>query len=235
MIKIFFSFFLIHVFIYAADPPFKTGEILKYTADWNGIKVGEAELFVSGIEKINGFDSYKISFTTKTKGLANRVFPIQDKIDVWIDKKNYFTHRLKKDINQANHKEQIDVTFNYEKFTAKSKDKEIHIDFEARGPYSMFYYLRTFEIKQNKIMMFTSYEGKKIVNYNLKMSGTEMINSDLGTYSCKVIRPFQKGKELFKNKGDMRIWISETKKRLPVKIQMKIQYGSITLLLKEIN
>jgi len=42
MIKIFFSFFLIHVFIYASDPPFKTGEILKYTADWNGIKVGEA-------------------------------------------------------------------------------------------------------------------------------------------------------------------------------------------------
>ena len=99
----------------------------------------------------------------------------------------------------------------------------------------MFYYLRTFEIKPDKIMTFTSYEGKKIINYNLKMSGTEMIDSELGTFSSKVIRPFQKGKELFKNKGDMRIWISETKKRLPIKIQMKLQYGSITLLLKEVN
>jgi hypothetical protein len=62
-----------------------------------------------------------------------------------------------------------------------------------------------------------------------------MINSDLGSFSCKVIRPFQKGKELFRNKGDMRIWISENEKRLPIKIQMKIQYGSITLLLKEFN
>tara|TARA_B100001996_G_scaffold84307_1_gene62197 strand:+ start:5240 stop:5944 length:705 start_codon:yes stop_codon:yes gene_type:complete len=233
--KIFLSIFLLHFIIYAGDPPFKSGELLRYNADWNGIKVGEAELFISGIEKINGFDSYKITFTTKTKGFASRIFPIKDRVDVWIDKNSYFTHRLKKNINQATYKEQIDVVFDYEKFTAKAKDRIIDIDFKARGPYSMFYYLRTFEIKSEKIMNFTSYEGKKIINYNLKMSGTEMVNSDLGTFSCKVIKPFQKGKELFKNKGDMRIWISETKKRLPVKIQMKIQYGSITLLLKEIN
>ena len=42
-------------------------------------------------------------------------------------------------------------------------------------------------------------------------------------------------KELFKNKGDMRIWISETKERLPIKIQIKIQYGSMPLTLVEIN
>ena len=33
----------------------------------------------------------------------------------------------------------------------------------------------------------------------------------------------------------MRIWISESEKRLPVKIQIKIQYGSMTLTLDEIN
>ena len=233
--KIFFSIFLFHIHIFAGEPPFKIGELLRYSADWNGIKVGEAELFVSGMEKINGFDSYRITFTTQTKGFANRIFPIKDKIDVWIDKNSYFTHRLKKNINQATYKEQIDVLFDYEKSIAKAKDKVIDIDFKARGPYSMFYYLRTFEIEPDKVMMFTSYEGKKIINYNLKMSGTEMIDSELGTFSSKVIRPFQKGKELFKNKGDMRIWISETKKRLPIKIQMKLQYGSITLLLKEVN
>ena len=85
--KIFFSIFLLHIYIFAGEPPFKIGELLRYSADWNGIKVGEAELFVSGMEKINGFDSYKITFTTQTKGFANRIFPIKDQIDVWIDKK----------------------------------------------------------------------------------------------------------------------------------------------------
>ncbi|GIS36260.1 MAG: hypothetical protein Ct9H90mP7_2680 [Candidatus Neomarinimicrobiota bacterium] len=39
------------------------------------------------------------------------------------------------------------------------------------------------------------YEGKKIVNYSLKMTGTEIIDSGLGKFSCKVIKPYSEGKE----------------------------------------
>ena len=228
------SIILLHLFIYADEPPFNIGESLKYTAEWNGISVGEAELFVSGLELVNGFEAYKISFTTKTVGLARRLFPVKDRIDVWIDKNEFYTHRLKKDINQATYSEKVDVLFDYNQSIAKTKNKTIDINFKARGPYSMFYFLRTFELNPDKTMAFSSYEGRGVINYNLKMTGIEKVNSALGSFSCKVIRPFTKGKELFKNKGDMRIWISETEKKLPVKIQIKIQYGSMTLLLKEV-
>ena len=127
------------------------------------------------------------------------------------------------------------MSFNYDELKALSNEKSVDIDFKARGPYSMFYFLRTIDLIPEKIMSFSSYEGKRIVNYNLKMTGTEIVDSGLGKFSCKVIKPFSEGKELFKNKGDMRIWISETKERLPIKIQIKIQYGSMTLTLDEIN
>ena len=77
--KIFFSIFLLHIYIFAGEPPFKIGELLRYNADWNGIKVGEAELFVSGIEIINGFDSYNITCTTHKNGCGIRIFPINGK------------------------------------------------------------------------------------------------------------------------------------------------------------
>ena len=226
---------IFHATIFAINNPFKVGELLKYSAEWNGIKVGNAELFLSGTELFNDVETYQITFTTRTNGLANTLFPIQDRVDVWIDKKELFTHRIKKDINQSTYKEKIDVSFNYDELKALSNDKSVDIDFKARGPYSMFYFLRTIDLIPEKIMSFSSYEGKRIVNYNLKMTGTEIVDSGLGKFSCKVIKPFSEGKELFKNKGDMRIWISETKERLPIKIQIKIQYGSMTLTLDEIN
>ena len=226
---------IFHATIFAINNPFKVGELLKYSAEWNGIKVGNAELFLSGTELFNNVETYQITFTTRTNGLANTLFPIQDRVDVWIDKKELFTHRIKKDINQSTYKEKIDVSFNYDELKALSDDKSVDIDFKARGPYSMFYFLRTIDLIPEKIMSFSSYEGKRIVNYNLKMTGTEIVESGLGKFSCKVIKPFSEGKELFKNKGDMRIWISETKERLPIKIQIKIQYGSMTLTLDEIN
>ena len=226
---------IFHTAVFAINNPFKVGELLKYSAEWNGIKVGNAELFLSGTELFNNIETYQITFTTRTNGLANTLFPIRDRVDVWIDKKELFTHRIKKDINQSTYKEKIDVSFNYDELKALSNDKSVDIDFKARGPYSMFYFLRTIDLIPEKIMSFSSYEGKRIVNYNLKMTGTEIVDSGLGKFSCKVIKPFSEGKELFKNKGDMRIWISETKERLPIKIQIKIQYGSMTLTLDEIN
>ena len=226
---------IFHTAVFAINNPFKVGELLKYSAEWNGIKVGNAELFFSGTELFNNVETYQITFTTRTNGLANTLFPIRDRVDVWIDKKELFTHRIKKDINQSTYKEKIDVSFNYDELKALSNDKSVDIDFKARGPYSMFYFLRTIDLIPEKIMSFSSYEGKRIVNYNLKMTGTEIVDSGLGKFSCKVIKPFSEGKELFKNKGDMRIWISETKERLPIKIQIKIQYGSMTLTLDEIN
>ena len=226
---------IFHTTVFAINNPFKVGELLKYSAEWNGIKVGNAELFLSGTELFNDVETYQITFTTRTNGLANTLFPIRDRVDVWIDKKELFTHRIKKDINQSTYKEKIDVSFNYDELKALSNDKSVDIDFKARGPYSMFYFLRTIDLIPEKIMSFSSYEGKRIVNYNLKMTGTEIVDSGLGKFSCKVIKPFSEGKELFKNKGDMRIWISETKERLPIKIQIKIQYGSMTLTLDEIN
>ena len=226
---------IFHTAVFAINNPFKVGELLKYSAEWNGIKVGNAELFLSGTELFNDIETYQITFTTRTNGLANTLFPVRDRVDVWIDKKELFTHRIKKDINQSTYKEKIDVSFNYDELKALSNDKSVDIDFKARGPYSMFYFLRTIDLIPEKIMSFSSYEGKRIVNYNLKMTGTEIVDSGLGKFSCKVIKPFSEGKELFKNKGDMRIWISETKERLPIKIQIKIQYGSMTLTLDEIN
>jgi hypothetical protein len=50
-----------------------------------------------------------------------------------------------------------------------------------------------------------------------------------------VVKPFRKGSTLLKNKGDMMIWFSNDKKKIPVQIKIKLQYGSMLLKIKEIN
>ena len=155
--------------------PFKTGESLKYTAEFNFIPVGQAELYVTGIEQINGNDAYHVTFSANTKGLADQLFKIQDKIDIWMDTKEFFTHRLKKDINEGNYQKSVDVIFDYDKSVARTETKEVAIDFKARDSFSMFYYLRTILLKENEVMSFSSFEGRKIVHYNLQMTGKEIV------------------------------------------------------------
>jgi len=229
--------FIIYIFsnLLIAETPFKVGESLKYSADFNLIRVGQAELYVIGLEKINELETYHVTFRANTTGLADQIFKIRDQIDIWMDKKDFFTHRLIKDINEGSYSNKVDVKFDYNKSIALANAKEIAIDFMARDSFSMFYYLRTIPLKKNEVMSFSSYEGRRIVHYNLQMTGTEIVSTNFGTFKCKVIRPYREGKNLFKNQGDMQIWISDDSKRLPVKIQIKMKYGSMTLLLKSVS
>jgi hypothetical protein len=234
-LKILLFFFLILSSSWSQDIPFKVGESLKYSAEFNFIPVGYSELKVTGIEKVNGNDTYHVSFSARTKGLANQLFKIRDQIDIWMDKDQLFTHRLKKNIREGSYKKKIDVIFDYDRSVAQTGTKEVKIDFKARDPFSMFYYLRTIPLKEKEVMSFSSFEGKKIIHYNLQMTGKEIVRSPAGTFSCKVVRPFREGKNLFKNAGDMQIWLSDDEKRLPVKIHIKMKFGSMTLLLKKIS
>ena len=79
------------------------------------------------------------------------------------------------------------------------------------------------------------FEGRRIVDYKLQIKGNEIIRTELGNITCIAIRPYQEGGNLFKNQGDMQIWISNDEKRLPVKIQIKMKFGSMTLLLKKVS
>ncbi|SVC20475.1 uncharacterized protein METZ01_LOCUS273329, partial [marine metagenome] len=93
----------------AKEVPFKPGESLKYSAEFNLIPVGQAELYVSGIEQIHGKDAYHVSFSAQTKGLANQLFKIRDQIDIWMDSERFFTHRLKKNIQEGSYKKSVDI------------------------------------------------------------------------------------------------------------------------------
>ena len=57
-------FFLFNFLI--AETPFKVGESLKYSADFNLIRVGQAELNVIGLEKMNDLETYHVTFSANT-------------------------------------------------------------------------------------------------------------------------------------------------------------------------
>lgn len=217
------------------DFPFKLGEILEYTAEFNRIPIGHASLSVLGLETINGHPTYHVRFKASTGKLGDQFYIIRDQVDIWLDKSKLFTHKLKKKIREGGYRKESETVMDYDKMLAITNQDTVAIDFRVRDPYSMFYYLRTVPLPKNKLMSFSTYENKKITNFKLIVTGQEIVRVPLGNFMCKVVKPFRDKKTLFKNQGDMRIWFSDDKRRLPVKIQIKLRYGSLTLLLKNIK
>ncbi|MEE8437109.1 MAG: DUF3108 domain-containing protein, partial [Candidatus Neomarinimicrobiota bacterium] len=138
-------------------------------------------------------------------------------------------------IREGSYRKKIETIFDYEKMIAISSEDTTVILQNIVDPYSLFYLLRTVPLNEGIPMIFSTYKNKKVKDIKFKVGTKTVINSPLGSFMCIPVKPYNADRSLFKNKGSIKIWFSEDKRRLPVKIQIKLKFGSLTLLLKKIS
>ncbi len=220
---------------YSQNIPFNVGEKLTYTLQFNVIKMGRGYLSVESIENVSGFNSYHVKFEANTSKFADRIYRVRDKIDIWLKSTDLTTLKLVKQLNEGSFHRDYHTTIDYNNHIAITNKDTVKINGPLRDPYSLLYYFRTIPLNLGDILDFTTFDQNKLTEFQVVVDSEETINVPAGKFRCITVRPFRSGKTLLKNEGDMTIWFSDDKRRLPVQIQIKIKYGSMLLQLKEIN
>ena len=215
--------------------PFQIGERLTYDVSFTGITAGQASLEVVNDTVVNNNHQLHIRFNARTTFPVSSIYPINDQVDTWLDSKYLYTKKLTKNIREGNYKNDSYTIIDYDQSIAITNGDTVIIDQFLRDPYSLFYFLRTIPLIIDETIDFTAFDGKKITPFQVITKTKETINTMAGTFSCLVVKPFRKGAALLKNKGDMMIWFSDDKIRLPIQIKIKLKYGSMLLKLKDIN
>ena len=222
--------------LYADDSyPFKAGEKLLYDVSFAGIKAGNAYLEVINDNESKIHNEIHIRFVAKTSFLFSSVYLIDDQIDTWLDINDLYTKKIKRSIKQGNYKKESETKNYYEESISVTNKDTTLINGFLFDPYSLFYLLRTKPLILGQTIKINTFNGKKITPIQIVTKAEETINTVFGSFNCLVIKPFREGSTLLKNKGDMMIWFSNDKKRLPIQIKIKLQYGSMLLKIKEIN
>jgi hypothetical protein len=219
----------------ADEHPFSIGETLEFDLKVNIIKAGHAKLQVIGEEIVDENQTYHIKYTVKSNRYVDRLFYVRDQVDSWLDKKGLLTHRLIKNIREGSYRHKPEAKMNYIDSTLTSEDEVFQIDSEIRDPFSLFYYLRSIPLKVGQKLSFKTFDNGQFVDFHIIVHRKENVRVPAGRFRCLVIEPYRKGKTLFKQKGDMRIWLTDDERRLPVKIETKATFGSMTMLLKRIS
>ena len=215
--------------------PFQIGEKLTYNVSFTGITAGQASLEVVNDTVVNNNHQLHIRFNARTTFPVSSIYTINDQVDTWLDSKYLYTKKLTKNIREGNYKNDSYTIIDYDQSIAITNGDTVIIDQFLRDPYSLFYFLRTIPLIIDETIDFTAFDGKKITPFQVITKTKETINTMAGTFSCLVVKPFRKGATLLKNKGDMMIWFSDDKIRLPIQIRIKLKYGSMLLKLKDIN
>jgi len=220
---------------YGQHIPFKIGEHLTYTLQFNVIKMGRGYLSVETNDTISSIPSYHVKFQAKTSKFADNIYRVRDYIDIWLNTSDLTTIKLVKQLNEGNYHKKYDTSIDYNNSIAIVNTDTLKITGAVRDPYSLLYYFRIIPLEIGQILDFTTLDNKKLTDFQVIIDGKETVKTPAGTFNCIIIKPFREGKTLLKNDGDMKIWFSDDELRLPVQIQIKLKFGSMLLQLKTIN
>ena len=212
----------------------KIGENLKYSAYFGGVPAAEASLEIIGKEKLNGTSTYHVRFSARSKGIINYLFPINDKIDLWLTEDSLLTVKESLRIREGNYKKSQEMIFNHSKNFVVLNSDTLTIPGNTHSPYALFYFFRIKEFSQVELDTLHTTNGKRITDLKVEIERDVKVNVPAGSFNCTKISPMKLDQKEFKNKSEMSMLFSNDENRYPVKIWLTMKYGSLVLELNNI-
>ena len=213
----------------------KIGEKLKYSAYFGGVPAAEASLEIIGKEKLNGTSTYHVRFSARSKGIINYLFPINDKIDLWLTEDSLLTVKESLRIREGNYKKSQEMILNHSKNFSVLNSDTLTIPGNTHSPYALFYFFRIKEFSQVELDTLHTTNGKRITDLKVEIERDVKVNVPAGSFTCTKISPMKLDEKEFKNKSQMSMLFSNDENRYPVKIWLTMKYGSLVLELNKIT
>lgn len=227
----------------AYEPIFKdnthapwSNESLKFGIYYSFVKAGTAYIKTRGLTNLNGKTAYLIQTTAFSAPVIDSVFKVRDINYSWLDVNTLHSLGYSQSVREGNYQRDEWVTFDNEnnRFYGEIKKKEDPkiiagpLDIEVLDILSSLYYVRTQPLEAGKDITFDIINREKQYPLVVKVIGKETVKTDAGKFSCWVVEPQFRGEGIFVAKGkSLKVWLTDDKYRMPVKMSVEVFIGSV--------
>ena len=203
----------------------KSPEELVYRVDFIGITMGYARFRYQGKVTIGGKSAYHLNVRAWTSGILSYIFPINETIDYYLDTETIapirqeFTQReSEKDDVALYDQETGKITYRYRQ-SGKIR-KQVTTVPSVYDPVSVAYYFRWKDLgAENRPR--NVYGGRKLYQISSRILGNERIRTEYGVVDTIAVVPLIRRDGKPDDKGDLKIWFSNDKRRVPVRLYAK--------------
>lgn len=221
---------------------FRDGEKLIFDVKYGLITAGEATLEVKS-STYQGNEVWYLSTNARTHPFFDPFFQVRDKVESWWDKKTLLPHKFEKTLQEGKYRQnrihlydQQSRTTTYKKWSYKSSQwdsEDMELPFTTQDILSAFYYVRNQELVPGRRVNVNITADGRAVNTEVVVHRREKVNSIFGSLNCLVIEPRLKGEGIFKQSGNILIWVSDDNYKIPVKLQSAVTVGSFVATLRD--
>jgi hypothetical protein len=215
------------------DAPFGVGEQLRYTVKVGAIKVGEGRVEVLGRDTVRGREAWHTRFSARGRILLYRV---DDTIESWIDAACFQSLRSVQRLDEwgRSRERQIELLPERSAFRENGGPEERSVP-RPLDDGAFFFFLRTQDLVVGRTYEYRQYYRPNLNPVTLRVLGRERVTVPAGSFDAIVLQPIMNTDGVFARKRDARIWLTDDRDRVMVKMTSKLAFGSLTMSLTSIR
>jgi len=214
--------------------PYQVGEYSAFDIFFGSIIVGHAELEIVEEKFIDSISTFHIVGKGKTAYFFDWFFKVRDVYETFLDTSTLLPIKFIRDINEGPYSKKQNYFFHHSDSVVKHNDTTYEISYNSQDMLSALFYARTFnkgEVKKKNSFFVPIFMDEE--NYFLEVTylNNEVIDTEFGKVDCLVFKPQMQEGRVFEDGEEMKIWISNDKNLLLVKVETKIWSGTIKAVL----
>lgn len=215
------------------ETAFKPGEELRYRLRYGFITAAEATLNVyDSPEKFDDRPVYHLVAQGKTAAAFNIFYKVRNRYDSYVDRSRLVPYLYTENIREANYRRVDKVRFYQDqqkvvgrKGTFRGREKTFDL-------VSAFYFARSLDlggVRPGSRFVIPYFLDDEVADLTITYVGKEKVKTSIGTFNCLKFNPSIKPGRIFRKDSKLYLWITDDRNRIPVKAQVEILVGSVTL------
>ena len=229
---------------------FEKGETLVYQASIGIINAAEATFQIDDrIHTVNDRPNYKIDVYAKTVGVFDVFQRVRDNWGTLMDTTHMIPHRSYRYIEEGKYRknelinfdqsQNIAVLSKLDKVTRKVKETENHdVPENVQDLVSGFYYFRLMDyskLQKGDTVSVKGFFDAELYDMQIVYEGKEELKTKMGNFKTHVFYPVMKKNKIFGSDNPVKLWISDDRNRIPLKIKVNLFVGSVDMDLKSFS
>jgi hypothetical protein len=215
------------------DPVFQVGEELKYKLRYGFITADEATIRVEDSDvRFNNNEVYHLIAEGRTSGTFDIFYKVRNRYDSYIDRSNMTPYLYTENIREANYRRSDKARFYQDQKKVVSNKGTFEGDGQTFDLVSAYYFARNLDVSRLSIgakFSMDYYLGDGISKMEVQYVGKERVKTSMGEFNCLKFSPSIQPGRIFRKDSKLYLWITDDGNRIPVKAQVEILVGSVTM------
>jgi hypothetical protein len=222
---------------------FRDGEVFSYKVSFAIFSHAGDITIAAHDDTVDGATIVRVTTDTKSRGIVRGLYAFDNHAEIVIDRTTGRMQSVKETGTDPKRSTDSDFILDYEKKIAHytdrvRKERSMELAIPTGDPVDLISALvqtRDWNLQPGEKRDVVVQFGRDFYELSLYADHFEEVDTPRGTFNTLVLIPRmeKEPKGLFKKGGEIKVWIAQDESHLPVKLQLKLNFGTATLLLKK--